>query len=242
MANVKNLMVYLNPAKKFNQECELLARVQIDNAISLGLKDDLILVTNFSYDYQGVRATVVGDGHYCDVRPRSIKTSIIPHLIELGIIEKDKIYWNHDLDAFQNEIITEEELGLDGLDAGFTDYGWRSRWCLGSDFIKASAKDIFEYLRDHIFLNIEDETVLLDMQKDNVLNVNSRIKKVNITYQIGMRHIEHNHRKAHKPLKVLHFHPSKPGLLDKFMHGKNSIGIPFMSERLINVFNSHGIK
>jgi len=242
MEYVKNLLVYVRPEKKFVGEHEVLARVQIDNAISLGQKENIILATNFDYEYNGVKSIVVSDENYCAVRPRSIKTSIIPYLIERRIIEEGKIYWNHDFDAYQVNLMTEEELGLGGLDAGFTTYGWKNRWCLGSDFIKSSAKDIFEWLRDSIYTNLEDETVLGKITKGNTHNINSRIKKMNITYQIGMRNVEYNYGIADKPIKVLHFHPSKKGLLDIFMYGKNKMGIPLMSDRLIEVFKYYGIK
>lgn len=242
MGNVKNLLVYVRPEKKFIGEHDILIKVQIDNAISLGQKENIVLVTNFPYEYNGIKSIVVSDENYCAVRPRSLKTSIVPHLIEQGIIEKGKIYWNHDLDAYQVDLITEDELELDGLDAGFTTYGWKNRWCLGSDFIKDSAKDIFEWLRDSIYTDLEDETVLGNITKRNTHNINSRIKKLNITYQIGMRNVDYNYGIATKPIKVLHFHPSKKGLLDIFMYGKNQMNIPLMSQRLIKIFNQHGIK
>jgi len=234
MENIENLLVYVRPEKKFIGEHDVLAKVQIDNAISLGQKDNIVLITNFDYEYNGVKSIVVGDENYCAARPRSIKTSIIPYLIKQNIIEKDKIYWNHDLDAYQLENIEDSELGLDGFDAGFTTYGWKDRWCLGSDFIKSGAKDIFEWLRDSIFSNLEDETALGNITKRNTHNINTRIKKMNITYQIGMRNIKYNYEIADKPIKVLHFHPSKPGLLEQF--------IPLMSNRLIEIFKHHGIQ
>ena len=240
---MKNLLVYVSKDKKFNRECETLAKIQIDNSLRLKWrKEDILMVTNFDYEYRGVKAIVVGDENYCAVRPRSIKTSIIPHLIEKGIIEKRHIYWNHDFDAFQLHSIKDEELGLDGFDAGFTDYGWKNDWCLGSDFIKESAKDIFEWLRDAIFANWEDEEILGRITRRNTHNINSRIKKMNMTYQIGMKNVDFNYKIAAKPLKVLHFHPHKPGLLDIFMYGKNQTDKPLMPKGLINIFNKHGIK
>ena len=240
---MKNLLVFISPQKQLTPECELLAKIQIDNALSLGQKEDLLLVTNFPYEYNDVKSVVVGDDNFYKNRPRSIKTMIVPHLIDLGLIEKGEIYWNHDFDAYQLEQIEDEELEMETVDAGFTDYGWRSRWCLGSAFFKDSAKDIFEWLRNYIKETTEeDETALTALVSENTNNIRKRIKRLNITYQIGMRRVESNYERATKPLKVLHFHPSKPGLLDIFMYGKNSMGIPLMPERLIKIFNKHGIK
>ncbi len=232
---MKNLLVYISPAKKFDEECSVLAKIQIDNSLSLGWKkEDILLVTSFDYEYNGVKAVVVSVDNFCAVRPRSIKTSVVPHLIEKGIIEKGKIYWNHDFDAFQMNVIEESELGLEALDLGLTDYGWRDRWCMGSYFFKESAKDIFELLRDDIFKNIEDETVMMRLTGGNINNVNERSKRLNITYNLGQRRVESNYEKAVKPLKVVHFHPNKRAVIDSFR--------PLMSERFKEIFSRHGIK
>lgn len=243
MENIKNLLVFISPNKKFTPECDLLAKIQIDNALDLGQKD-MLLVTNFPYEYNSIKSTVVGDENYYSPRPRSIKTMIVPHLIDLGLIEKDEIYWNHDFDAYQLETITKKELELD-VDVGFTDYGWRSRWCLGTAFFKDSSKEVFQWIRDYILSTTEeDETALLALTTNNTYDINSRIKKLNITYQLGMRHIEENYRRAIKSIKILHFHPyyKDYNLLDKFMYGKTKLGFPLMNERLVKIFHSHGVK
>jgi len=240
---MKNILVYISPNKKLDEECSLLSKIQIDNSISLGQEKNLLLITNFPYEYNGVKAIVVDDSNDYRNRPRSIKTMVVPHLIDEGIVEKGEIYWNHDFDAYQLENIMDDELGMEDVDAGFTDYGWRSRWCLGSAFFKHSARDIFQWIKDYIDETTEeDETALTFLTENNTNNINERIKKLNITYQIGMRRPESNYKKATKPLKVLHFHPSKEGLLDRFMYGKNELGVIFMPERLIKVFKYHGIK
>jgi hypothetical protein len=239
---MKNLMVYVTPDKTFNKEYSVLTRVQIDNCLSLGYKkEDIMLVTNFPYEYNGVKSILVSDDNYCACRPRSLKTSIVPHLVDEGIMVDDEIYWNHDLDAYEVHKIEDNELELDGIDAGFTDYGWRSRWCLGSVFVKTSARDIFSWLRDSIFTDMEDEEILGKITKRNTHNINSRIKRMNITYQIGMRRVDHTYKIADKPIKVLHFHPHKPNLLDIFMYGKNEMNTPLMSERMIGVFHHHNV-
>jgi len=240
---MKNLLVYISPTKKLDGEFDTLAKIQIDNSLSLGQKrEDIIFVTNFDYEYNGVKAQVVGDEHYCACRPRSIKTAIIPYLVEQGIVKKGEIYWNHDLDAFQSEIIEEAELGIENIDIGLTDYGWRERWCLGSFFFKESSKDIFLLAKDIILKNIEDESAMMELTKNNANNVNERSKRLNITYNLGQRKVESNYNKATKPIKVLHFHPSRARLLGVFMYGKNGMNTPLMSERLIGIFKQYGIK
>lgn len=249
---MKNLIVYIHPAKKLIKDYGVLAKIQIDNSLGLGWKkEDIIFVTNFPWEYNGVKAIVVGTEHYCAVRPRSIKTAIVPFLIEAGIIEKGKIYWNHDFDAYQLNFIDEAELGLDDVDAGLTDYGWKQRWCMGSFFVKSSSKDIFEKALEIIYKNIEDERVMVDLTGNPTIG--KRCKRLNITYNFGMRYVESNWEKAIKPLRIVHFHPRykivypEPNYYwvwtwDVFVNGKNSLNMPLIDKRLLKIFNNHGIK
>jgi hypothetical protein len=240
---MKNLLVYINPEKKFDEERAVLARIQIDNSFSLGWKkEDIIFVTNFSYEYNGVKAIVVGDEHFYESRPKSIKTAIVPFLVDTGIIEKGKIYWNHDFDAYQNVSFDEAELRLDNVDAGLTDYGWRDKWCMGSFFFKEASKDIFQLARDLIYKNTEDEGAMMELTKK--ADINKRCKRLNITYNFGMRVVMPNYERAIKPLRILHFHPVYKWVqtLDIFMYGKSGLKMPLMTERLIKIFHHHGIK
>lgn len=243
MGNLKNLLVYITPRKAFSEECDILAKIQIHNSFHLGWKaEDIVLVTNFPYERSGVKAIVVGDEHYCPPRPRSNKTAIIPFLIEEGIIEKGKIYWNHDFDAYQLNVIKPAELGLAKFDVGLTDYGWKERWSMGSFFVKTSSKDIFEMARPMIYKDIEDETAMMEITQNPAIA--KRCKRLNITYNFGMRNVESNWKKAKKPLKIVHFHPYYKWVptLDIFMYGKNGLKMPLIDFRLRRIFNHYGIK
>lgn len=242
---MKNLSVYITPLKKYDQITNASIRIWIDNSIDLGWKkEDIIFINNFPYEYNGIKSTVVSDSSYCPFRPGSTKTCAVADLLEQGFMGKD-IYWVHDPDAYQLNTIGESELGLDDKDVGFTTYGWSPKWCLGSYFLKDSAKDIFRWIKDTIYeIQNEDERALRKLTRENFNNINNRIKIMNITYQIGQRHIPINYELATKPLKVLHFRPQYRGLdnLATFMYGKNELGMPLMSERLIKIFHDHGIK
>lgn len=240
---MKSLLVYITPEKKFSPECGTMIKVHIDNNYSLGYKkEDLLLVTNWDYEYNGVKSIVVGGEHFCAVRPRSIKTIILPALYDAGILKEGTIYWDHDFDAYQLNTIEDSELGLEGFDLGLTDYGWKPRWCLGSSFVKKGSKDIFQKVKELVVQNVEDEAAMVSLTRNP--DINKRCKRLNITYNLGMRNVEINYNNATKPLKVLHFHPVYRGikLLDIFMYGRNSLGIPLMPGRLINVFKQHGIQ
>lgn len=259
---MKNLLIYINPSKKFfgegqnkSRDNTTLVKIQIDNSLDLGWKkEDILLFTNFDYKYNGIKSTVIDDSSYCDFRPLSTKTTTINYLFEKGFIgppsgEAGNLYWAHDFDAFQNSTITESEIKLSIQDIGLTDYGWQSKLCLGSYFFKDRAKDIFKKLKETIYeIKNEDERAFNLMVYRNDVNIRERFKKLNITYDFGMRHVEDNFAKAEKPLKVLHFHPyyrdtkMPRSTLDLFMYGKNGLKMPLMSERLIKIFKHHGIK
>jgi hypothetical protein len=241
---MKNLIVFVAERKQFFGEYALLVKVWIDNSLDLGWKpEDLLLVTNFDYEYNGVKAILVGDENYCPPRPRSIKTTIVPHLAELGLVKEGELYWNHDLDAFQMNKFAEADLGLESVDLGLTDYGWRPGWCLGSVFFKESSKDIFALVKPIIFRNIEDENALEQLEAIDANSFSTRHKRLNITYNFGMRNVEANYERADKPLRVVHFHPyyRRVRTWDIFVLGKNGLNMPLVDERLIGVFKHHGI-
>ena len=241
---MKNLVVFITPHKKFYGEYAALARVLIDNSLDLGWRpEDMLLVTNFAFRYNGVRAARVHNDNFCACRPRSIKTSVIPHLVEQGIVIEDELYWNHDLDAFQLNKFNGVEAELDRVDMGLTDYGWKPRWCLGSYFFKESARDIFTLASPIIHSDVEDEEAIQRLQNDNINNFEARHRRMNITYNFGMRRVEENYKRAEQPIKVVHFHPTYKLVRtwDVFVLGKNGLGMPLVNERLIGVFKHHGI-
>ncbi len=241
---MKNLSVYLTPAKKYSEEADASIKIWIDNSLDLGWKkEDIIFINNFPYEYNGIKSVVIDEASFCPFRPGSSKTCAIADLLQQGFMEKD-IYWVHDPDAYQLNPIIKSELKLD-KDVGFTTYGWSPKWNLGSFFLKDSAKDIFKWIKDTIYeIQNEDERALVKLTHENFNGINDRIKTMNITYQIGQRQIPVNYKLATKPLKVLHFRPHNKGLdnLATFMYGKNDLGFPLMNERLIKIFHYHGFK
>ena len=239
---MKNLLVYLNPLKRFNKEHKLLAKIQIDNSLRLGWKpEDIILVTNFDYEYSGVRATIIPDKYYCNFRPFSTKTVAVAYLLEFWLLDPEEVYWAHDFDAYQQEkfdIVLTKPMA-------FSDYGYSSKPSLGSYFFTCEARDFFISLRNTIYdKQIEDERALVWLTATRAMEIVDSYEKLNITYNFGMRKVEENWERADKPIKVVHFHPWGKDLptLDIFMYGKNKLGFPLISKQLIKLFHKHGIK
>ncbi|OGH16344.1 MAG: hypothetical protein A3C30_03125 [Candidatus Levybacteria bacterium RIFCSPHIGHO2_02_FULL_40_18] len=228
---MKNLLIYFNPKKEFTPEYEDLTKIQIDNSLSLGWDSkDMILVTNFEYNYRGIKALVIGEGDY-EVfdRNKSSKIPIINRMFADRLIE-DELYWFHDLDAFQ---LVPFDMNLD-KDAGFTNHGWSKRWNAGSFFFKKEARDIFQRIWEIMGqLNSNEQNALTYMWKNNIDNINNRYQLINITFNIGIYYIPTNLKRAQLPVKVAHFHP----------HKKRHFGLfkEVLPERLVKILNSYGL-
>lgn len=249
---MKNLLIYTGPQKKFSDEDQILARIQIDNSLDLGWrKEDILLVTDFPFEYNGVKALLTNSDVYYPFDLNANKVPVIKYLIDQKIIEPEIIYWSHDFDAYENFPISEAELELENFDLGLTHYTYKPEWQCGSIFLKNSAKDIFELLdnttRKKPHSSRNNEKTLTRLINDNAIDP-KRYKRLNVTYNIMKKYLATIYPQATKPLKVLHFRPSDkdPALpektLDIFMYGKNGLKFPLMSDRLISVFNQHGIK
>jgi len=234
-------MVYINPSESFgSKEVSKLAEIQIDNSLLLGWESkDILFYTNFPYSFRGVEAIVLSGSLYCLYRPLSTKTLTAAYLLSKHLLKEDDVCWVHDLDAFQLEKFN---VNLDGFVAGFTDYGWRKKWSLGSYFVTNKAVDIFRNLSHTIEMtHQEDERAMVKLTNENTI---SGFKKLNITYNFGMRHVKFNYDQAELPLKVVHFHPQRRGraVLDSFMYGKNELGFPLITRQLSKLLMEQGFQ
>jgi hypothetical protein len=135
---MKNLLIYINPERKFNTENSNYIKIQIDNSLDYWKKEDILLVTNFPYEYKGVKAVVVPDDLYCQSSPCIIKINVIVYLLENKLL--DELAWFHDTEAWQ---VAPLDLRLD-KELGLTDYGWDRKWNGGSIFFQPSTLDIFK--------------------------------------------------------------------------------------------------
>lgn len=250
---MKNLLIYTGPQKKFREEDEILARIQIDNSFDLGWKkEDMLLVTDFEYEYNGLKSFVIEKDIYYDFDSNANKAPVALYLANQRVIEPRELYWCHDFDAYELNKIDERELELDNFDLGLVPYFYKPEWQFSSFFFRNSAGDILELLdattraKPHPSRN--NEKTLTKLIKNNAID-STRYKELNVTYSIAKKYLVTVYNEAIKPIKVLHFRPSDPkgermpdSALSMFMYGKNNLRIPLMSDRLIKIFNYHGIK
>ena len=209
---MKNLLIYFSPEHKFNEENQKYIEIQIENSLYYWKPEDILLVTNFPYEYMGIKALNLPDELYSDVSRCAIKINVIDYMLDNMILWEDVI-WFHDTEAWQ---IAPMEVELN-KPLGLTDYGWSKKWNGGSMFFKPAAFPIFEKWQKSIEkYNLDDERSLMKLTKTNDDGINNYIQRLNITYNIGKRRVEENIARADKPIKVLHFHPYRENLLEKF--------------------------
>lgn len=244
---MKNLLMYVNPLREFDDETKTLVKIQIDNSLELGWKpEDILLVTNFPYEYNGIKAFLVGDENYNTILKQGTKIDTMCTLFDLGFFKEGELYWGHDFDAYQQEWITEEELDL-GDKMGFTDYGRHERWNGGSFFFRSTDGDFFKKTKKMMYAeHINEEDVYMVLMKEEPDYMDKQVKRLNISYNFGMRKVGLCYEKALKPLKVLHFHPyrrywARTRAIDIAMYGQNDIKKPLMSDRLIKIFQKHNV-
>lgn len=252
---MKNLLIFISPTKSFNNprpglinDAGQLIKVQIENSLALGWKkEDILLVTNFDYQYGVVKATVLKDVEFFERKPQASKINAIVKLFENGMIRKSEMYWFHDLDAYQLQSITESEIDLGKADMALTDYGVLTRWSTGVIFFEKDSRDIFEQIKSVMYRdNIDDEKALGLLTRDDE-NIRKRVKKINKSYNFTPPKLKFLYGKAIKPLRVAHFHIiGGNGRFEvknpvSFFKGENELHIPLITERLIKIFKFHRI-
>ena len=120
---MKNILIYINPEEKFDKECEILVKIQIDNSLELGWKkEDIVLTTNFNYEYNGIKSLIIDGKYFYKPYPISNKITGVVGLFEMDIIKEGELYWSHDFDAFQLEPIIESEIEIGESEIGLCDY------------------------------------------------------------------------------------------------------------------------
>lgn len=254
---MKNLMIFINPTGSFNNPRPDIAndygqcvKIQIENSLALGWKkEDIMLVTNFDYQYGEIKAAVLKDVEFFEIKPQASKINAIVNMFDQGIIQDNELYWFHDLDAYQLQPLTESELNLGKADMALTDYGVIPRWSTGVIFFKKNSIDIFKAIQSVMYrFKINEEFALGKLTRNNK-DIAERIKKLNKSYNFTPPKLRFMYSIANKPIKVAHFHLIGGGTSRfevqnpvAFFKGENELHIPLITERLIKIFKYHRIK
>lgn len=259
---MKNLLVYISPTGSFDNprpdlasnDAGPLVKVQIDNSLSLGWKkEDIILVTNFDFTYGGFKATVLKDVDFFERKPQASKINAILALFKKNLIEKDQLYWFHDIDAYQLQPILESDVNINEDEIALTDYGGIKfggvdRWSTGTIFFKSNSQDIFNQVKNIMYLKNIDEEEALGLLTINDPDIRKRVIKINNSYNFIGYYFKTIYDSSIKPLKVAHFHPwvgrRRARIEDayKFFSGENPLKTPLITDRLIKIFKYHRIR
>jgi hypothetical protein len=235
---MKQLLTYISPSLRFNAEHAMLARIQIDNSLSLGWQPDhIIVVTNFPYRYRDVEARIVPSDLYCGACWPATKVRVIDYLFNVGLDPTD-LWWYHDFDCFQLHPF--DEPVLTSGDIGMTNYGRVARLCSASMFFRPnwSAANIFAALKAEVErTGCNEEVSMAWLLRDPAIK--ARFELLNCTYALNRANIRPNYGAAHKPLKAAHFHLS-PDKWRQFVEGKTVLGFPLVPQRLIDIFAAAG--
>jgi hypothetical protein len=163
---MKNLMVYLNPEKKFQGETENLFKKQIDNSLKMGWKkEDIVLVTNFPYKYRSVEAMVIDNKDQVSV------AGTVFHLLNEGVVKEAELWWYHDLDVFQSHPMESSQIDLEDTTAGIIN--------TGNFFFRKDSDKLFEWIRNKAKGLKADESKALEwLAAINYRNINSLYKNI----------------------------------------------------------------
>jgi hypothetical protein len=231
---MKNLLIFVSPLKSFYNWYEDLCKIQIETGLMMGWKkEDIILATNFDYEYMGVKSLVVPDNLYCVHRKRASKINVIYYLLENKII-KD-LCWFHDFDAHQLQNLDEIENEISGYDMAMTDYGFSARSNTASFFFKPEDKDIMERTRSKVYrFKTNEETALDILKKGNINKINERCKMINHTYSLSGKtdgQFEAALAKSERPIKIININPRHRAIQER--HKSH------MSDELLAIFEKH---
>jgi hypothetical protein len=208
-----------------------LIKAQIKNSLLLGWEaEDIILVTNFDFEFMGVKAT------YLELNKKCLTGSKMYAVKE--ILERDlsDIIWAHDLDAWQNVWFDCPEF----LDVGACEYS-RPKFNGGSVFWRKSSLDMV----DEIIKRIEEkEQAKEEPTLDAVFKSDEykdRVTVLNPTYNVGCSGFVKRYKHAIKPIKVCHLHPTNRIAWETHCLDRNGTNFRSISSRLEVVLREHWV-
>lgn len=214
-------------------------KAQIDNSLAFGWKpEDIIIATNFEFEYNGVKTVIFENQskfsqYFC-------KQEAVLELWNKGILHKN--IWYHDVDAFQNEHFGFPKFDGDWAQCPYIDNnGNGTSWQGGVIFYKTTGLDILQYLvaveRTEKYGKCDELITYHHIQRNP--DYNHRTAELNPTYNLGMTGLKTRYNIAHKPIKILHFHPTDPSQYARVVDGENELGITLVSDTLKQTLNKH---
>ena len=234
---MKTLLTYAHPSKRFDYEHAILVKIQIDNLLSLGWKpEDIVLATNFPYEYNGVKSIVIDEDVYCAHYFAVTKINIIKYLFDKGLIEDD-LYWFHDFDCHQFNKLG--KINIEKNQLGLVEYFRKDRLCSASLFLGKDTHDIFNRAAEVADeLKCTGERALGEIREE----FKGRVVTMDNTYAFRriMYRLKRSLETIELPIRCAHFKMGRMEL-DFYFNKQNVLGIQLAPDRLVEIFKSHGI-
>jgi len=234
---VKNFMVAnvnVKSPRYSLERIEILLGAQIDNSLELGWNiEDIILLTNFDYEFMGVKAINIPFNEFCWTGSKMFG---LKWFFENNKI--DDIIWAHDLDCWQNIKFECPEIGQD---VGASYYS-NPKFNGGSVFWKSSSKDIIDEIVNRITENKEEkeEPILNKVFKSKEFR--DRVSILNRTYNVGCSGFIPRFNNSLKPIHVCHFHPYNGIAWEMHALDREELGeiaVTIRLERLLRKYYKH---
>jgi len=200
-----------------------LINAQIENSLEVGWKlDDIILLTNFDYSYNGWESTCLDLNEFCWTGSKMFG---MKYLFDNNMV--NETIWAKDLDCWQGVWFDEPEI----KDVGAATYS-RPTFNGGSVFWKPSSRDILENVIEKIVKNksAKEEPTLNEVLKSK--EYSDRVTVLNYTYNVGCSGYYERYTKSIKPIKVYHFHPYNRTAWETHCFDRNGIGERGLNPRL----------
>jgi len=203
---MKNVMIYNivdNKRRHDNDELFKLFKMQIDNSLHYGWPvDDIIIGTNFEFEYKGVKAYPLSD--ICTFNIFNNKWYGMLELVRAGILNDD--FWFHDQDNWQ---INDLEFPIFEGEIAAATYVRTPEWNTSAVYVKKSAIDILEYIVNSMKMNpIEyqsDENWISFLR--NHSEISNVLATLNTKYCVGYTYLDDRINSAIDKINCLGFMP-----------------------------------
>lgn len=222
---MKNFMVAnLSRHNRYKREnIEMLLKAQLANSLELGWDpNDIILLSNFDYEFMGVKSIKVDLNKDCLT---GSKIFGMKYLFDNDLV--NDIIWAHDLDAWQNVEFDAPEF----KDVGITCYS-TPKFNGGSIFWRKSSRDIVEKVVSTIVEKKErkEEPTINKILKSK--EYEKRVTVINRSFNVGCSGYAKRWEDSIKPLRVCHFHPYNHIAWETHALDRNGLDTKGISDRL----------
>lgn len=230
---------------------KILLSAQIENSLDLNWKkEDLIILSNFNFEYMGVKTTRIPLNNFCLTGSKMFG---IKWFFENN--DTDEIVWSRDCDTWQNVEFSEKDLkygenhfsgknpniiDFNKYDVGASYYS-REKFNGGSLFWKLSALDIINRIVDEITKSKENKEEPTINRMFKSVEYKDRVANLSYSLNLGCSGFCPRYERAEKPIKICHMNVRnrlawETHVLDRNGLGENNIPVGRRLERLIRKY------